>query len=275
MSNPIIQSFKETVVSIKNHKRIVLLIFLIQILFFATFAINIVTMMTPVLKSSQDAMNYINQLKLDEQTLAESFITGEQILGVNPTSIYENYTVAMKFFKLFVTIGIIIFILFEGFNWILTVHLRKKKHPKLLLKSTLNFALITVGYAAIVGIIAFIAIGVVINSPTVPIILVIVSLLAIGVLSYFLLIAYSLVHNKSLLDVLKKSFIIGTYKFYLVLPMIVISSIIITLFSALLFWSAESHIFIAGAAFVLFISSFIFSRMIIVHLAHILEKELF
>src|SRR3989338_4890691 len=105
MSNPIIQSFKETVVSIKNHKRIVLLIFLIQILFFATFAINIVTMMTPVLKSSQDAMNYINQLKLDEQTLAESFITGEQILGDNPTSIYENYTVAMKFFKLFVTIG--------------------------------------------------------------------------------------------------------------------------------------------------------------------------
>lgn len=269
----ILNSFKDSFKLIKKHKYIIILIFFLQLLFFSLFAINMTTTMTPALQATKDVLTYVNQLKMDEEALTQGLLTNKSMFGDDPLLIYNNYNIIMNFLKWFLVIALIIFVIFEGLNWALTVYLSRKKLPKkkkfkMFARFILNFLAVTIGYFLIIGIIIANQLKSIIRTPTLPAYQIVLTLTAVLLLVYFLLISYSLLNNKDLLAIIKKSFLIGIFKAYIILPVLVFNLLLIALASFLLFKAAEANLFLVILSVILFTFSFIFARILFVRLIH-------
>ncbi|MFH1641933.1 MAG: hypothetical protein ABIC04_03455 [Nanoarchaeota archaeon] len=271
MANILIKSFNDTINLIIRFKHIILIIFLIQIIFLFLVGINIITTMTPALSATKEVLLYVNQLRLDDAALAENILTGKSVLGDDPLLVQRNYEVVMKFIKLFVSFSFILFVIFEGFNWALTHHMIKKKTFKHFVSHMIHFCIVSIVYFTAMGLILYGQLNSLVDNPQLGPRLVL-SITLVMILSYFMLVSYGLLHNKNLLIIIKKTVIIGFYKAYILIPVVIASVILILLVSLLLFKTAESYLIFTILSIILVTSTFIFTRLYFVKLINEMEN---
>lgn len=256
--------FLKTFRLIKKHKVIVLFMFLIQIGFFLGMGLNTISMMTPALSATQEVLSYIQQLKLDQVGFEETLTGGPSVFGEDPMMIYKNYDIIMNFLKLFIAVSLIIFIIFEGSNWILTNQMIKKARFKQSLKRMRNFAILSLGYFLVIGFIVYQQLKVIVDSPLLPKAQMALTTLIIFILTYFMFISFSLL-DKPLKKIMRESFQLGIYKAYMLLPVMISIVLFIFLLGFFMFRSIEINFVLTILLIALFAFSFILARILFVN----------
>jgi hypothetical protein len=227
--------------------------------------------MTPAIGATQEVMEYVNQLKLDEEALTENILEDKDIFGEDPLLIYKNYDIIMHFLRIFMVISLLLFFVFEGLNWVWTVHLPHKKKFKTIFRSMLNFIILTLIYFSAI-VIAILPLRSILSSSSLSTLSLIFSIGLVSLLVYFMIISFSLVNNKNVIIILKKAFLIGTFKAYLVLPTLVIGIIMIVIASFILYNLVDSGLFLMTASIFLFVLTYIFARILVVRLVHRIDE---
>jgi len=271
MKNIILESFKESWKSIKKHKFLIMLIFIIQIAFFFFSVLNIAVTMPPAIGAMKEVLTYVEQLKLDENALAENLLAQKPMLGDNPSLMYDNYRIITYALGMFLVIGLIIFFIFEGLNWVLTVHMHKKHNVKKFFIAILHFIILTILYFLIIGIILMNVLRSIVQTPTLDMASIILNSALILVLIYFMLISFSLIHNNNLIEIIKKTYLIGVFKAYLILPLNLFNLVLTGFAGYFLYLSAEANLFWIMVSSLFFTFCFIFNRILFVKLIHGIE----
>ena len=92
----VISSLKESFLLIKKNKRIFLLIFVLQILFFSLVIMANAYYMPQILQSTQDVIDYAESLDINPQNVNIGILQQKNPLGDDPLRISRNYDLIMK-----------------------------------------------------------------------------------------------------------------------------------------------------------------------------------
>lgn len=150
--------------------------------------------------------------------------------------------------------------------------MHKKNNVKRFFIAILHFIILTIFYFLIIGIILMNALRSIVQTPTLDMVSVILSSVLILVLIYFMLISFSLIHNKNLIEIINKTYLIGVFKAYLILPVSLFNLALIGLAAYFLYISAEANLFWIIVSSLFFTFCFIFNRIFLVKLIHVIEE---
>src|SRR3989344_1257217 len=89
-------SLKESFLLIKKNKRIFLLIFVLQILFFSLIIMANAYYIPQILQSTKDVIDYAEALNINPQTANVDILQKKNPLGDDPLLISRNYNLIMK-----------------------------------------------------------------------------------------------------------------------------------------------------------------------------------
>jgi len=228
-----------------------------------------------MLESTQAIIEYMEKQKFDQASLGLSLLQQKSVLGDDPLLISRNFSAIAYNLKFLIFYTLIIFILLNGFIWFLTCNLINKnfKSLKINIKNLFNyifkFGLIALIFSFLAYLIAFSTLESSLNpfeetqkSSFAP-------LLLVPVLFYFMYLAFPLLNKVQFKNILKNLFNLGIKKAHIVLLADLLTILIISVFSFLLFYLAEQNIFLVFVSTILLTLSFVWSR---IFLALVVDK---
>jgi len=225
MKNIFLATVNDTMLSVKRHKNLFLFLLLLQILFFTSFGYSSFKTIPPVVDALKESMEYINGLDLTEEALARSLLSiDKSFLGDDPLLIHQSLIIIQTYGTIFLFVSLFIFLVFEGSNWVLVNHEHAK--AKTFVLGMRNFVILSLIYFLLI---AFLAI----STPIADVLgggislISVFSLFLIFMLFYFMVISFSLIKGKSIWGIIKKSFLIGMYKAYILLPVLFFNIILV------------------------------------------------
>ncbi len=260
-------SLKETLSVIKKNKYNIFLLFFLQIIFFISLSLVFYNTINPAMQHAKSAVDYYDKINITEDSNMFSY------LGEDPLSIYKNYEKMMYYLKFMALFLFLAFVMIDGALWTLTDSLVNEKTIKQSFDYFTNFGIITLAFSLLFYLMF--------NTLKSSLVKLEYSLLPLAgilflfiILIYFLFIGFSLIDKRELKDILKLTFKIGIFKFPNILLIYLISLLIILLFSYLIYLTIESNMIILSIALLLFILSFVFTRLfLIISVNDIVEKN--
>ena len=123
-------SLKESFLLIKKNKRIFLLIFVLQILFFSLIIMANAYYVPKIVQSAEDTISYAEALNINPQTANIDILQKKNPLGDDPLLISRNYNEIIKN-SLFLLLSVFaVFALVNGLVWYLASNIEKSKSLK-------------------------------------------------------------------------------------------------------------------------------------------------
>lgn len=264
-------SLKKTLSAINKNKSKIFLIFLLQIVFFIALSLIFYNTINPAMKHAKSAVDYYDKINITESSGMFGY------LGEDPLIIYKNYTKMMYYLKFMALFSILTFIIINGLLWTITDSLVNKKNIKQSFNYFTNFGILTLISILLFYILIFNTLKSSLVKLEYNLSPLIGGLFLLIILTYFLFISFSLIDKRKLKDILKLTFKIGIFKFPKIILIYLINLFIIFLFSYLLFLTIESNIIILSIVLILFILSFVFTRLFLIvsinDLVSLIKKE--
>lgn len=251
-------SFKKTLSIIGKNKSSILLILFLQLIFFIALSLIFYHTINPAMNHAKNAIDYYGRINITEN----SGIAG--YLGEDPLVIYTSYSRMMYYLRLMALFSALAFIVINGLLWSLTDSLTNKKSIKQFFNYLTNFGILTLLFIALFYLLILKTLRsslARLENSLLPLIG-ILSLLMI--LIYFLLIGYSLIDKRKLKDILKLTFSVGILRFPKIILIYLINLFILLLLSCLVYLTIESNMMLLSALLVLFILSFVFTRLFLI-----------
>ena len=261
-------SLKESFLLIKKNKRIFLLIFVLQILFFSLIIMANAYYIPQILQSTKDVIDYAEALNINPQTANIDILQKKNPLGDDPLLISRNYNEIIKN-SLFLLLSVFaVFALVNGLVWYLASNIEKSKSLKSLfsLKNLLSYLLrffaVAMVLSAFLYIFAYNLVNIAFSSflSVKPVNFIPLLLMAIVVI-YFIYILMPILDKIKLISLAKSSFSIGTKNF---IPVIISYLIILILIIAclfLVFYLIELNLFLLLIAVLLSIFVFAWAKI--------------
>jgi len=253
-----INSIKQAYSLVINNKWNISFIFIIQILLFLSFSITAVITLEPAVKAANTALEYISSLNLESKT-QEDF-QSSNFLGDDPGTVLRSYKTVMVYGRIFLIISLLLFIIFNGSGWALTSKLIKKNK---FFQYLLNFAILTIIFLIILSILFTLIVTntLQIYSDLPTPVLVVLAVIFLFII-YFAQISFALITKNKFKKILKKTFILGTKKAYIIAPVFILNLLVFSLTTWLLRATIELHPIFLAIAVILFISSFVWNRLL-------------
>ena len=263
-NNAIKESLQESFQIIKKNKKAFLLLFILQAAFISLISLINISYQTKMLQSTQAIIEYLDELKFDQTSVGLDILEKKSPLGPDPLLISRNFNSILYNLKFLIFYSLAAFILLNGFIWFLTGNLVSKnpfnlKKMKIFFKSffiyIIKFGLIALissfliylfGYSTLKSFLNPLSAQ---NANFMPLLLITLAIL------YFIYIAFPLLYNAKLKNILKHLFKIGIKKAHIVLSAYLIIILAISLFSLLFFYLIEKNLFLllASTAFIVLI----------------------
>lgn len=248
-------SLKKTLSIIKKNKSKIFLIFFLQVIFFIILSIISYHTILPSMQHAKNVMDYYNEINITESP--DMF--GK--LGEDPLMIYENYTKMMFYLRFMILFFLLTFVIINGLLWTLSNNLLNKKDLKQSLNYFSTFGIVTLIFSLLVYILIFNTLRASLAELEYNLLPLIGILVLSIILIYFLFISFSLIHKRKPKDILKLTFRIGIFKFPKIILIYLINLIIISFFSFLLYLTIELNIIFLFITIILFVLSFVFTRL--------------
>jgi len=258
-----INSLKKTFSIIKKNKSKVFLLFFLQVIFFIILTFIFLYTMTPAMQHAKSAIDYYDTINISKDSGMFGY------LGEDPLSIYENYTKMMIYIRFMLLFSILAIIIINGLSWTLTDNLINKKNLKQSFNYFTKFGIITLVFLTLFYLIIFNTLKsslAALETSLMPLIGVIILFL---ILLYFLFISFSIIRK----DIIELTFHIGIFKFPKIILIYIINTLIITLFSYLLYLTIEANIILLIITVILFVFSFVFTRLFLIISINSLTKK--
>jgi len=269
-NNIISNSLKESFSIIKKNKKIFVLLFILQIIFISLISRVNITYQTKMLQSTQDIFEYLDELKSDETSLGLDLIQRKNPLGPDPLLISRNFNYIIYNLQFLLSYSLIIFILLNGFIWLLSSNLVDKKLlkirklPKEFFVYVLKFCFVTLIFSFLIYLFGYSTLKSFLNpllaqtANFTPLLLITLALF------YFIYIAFSLLSKVKLKYLIRNLFKIGIKKAHIILSAYVMIIIVLSIFSLLSFYLIEKNLFLLFISSILFVLTLIWSRIFLI-----------
>ena len=258
------ESLKESFLAISNKKKLFLLIFILQIVFFFLIAAISINYFTKIIENSKNILDYSEKLNLDSAKMQLDVLQQKNFLGEDPLLISRNYDKLIKNFGIFLFYIFISFSLVNGFLWYCASNIHAKK--LFLIKNSfrylLKFLVVSI-FLFLISILFFYSLleitfsGFLNANPKTFIPL----LLLTAILLYFIYISIPLINSFKLKELPKKAFFIGTKRVFIVLISYLITLISIALSLFLVFYFLELSGLLLFISLILMIFVFVFNKV--------------
>ena len=261
-------SLEKTLLIIKQNKLKVFFIFFLQIIFFIALSLIVYNTIIPSMQYAKEAMDYYDKINVTEDTGMFGY------LGENPLVIYQSYKNMMYYLKMMVLYSVLAFIVINGLIWAITDNLINKKNRKQFLHYFTNFGILTIIFIAILYLTIFKTLKsslVDIGNSLLPFVGILILFI---VLIYFLFIGLALIDKRKPKEIPKLILKIGILKFPYVILTYLINFAIILLLSYLIFLTIESNMILLSIILILFVLSFVFTRLFLIISINNLTKKI-
>ena len=263
-----INSLKKTLLVIKKNKSKVFLIFFLQIIFFITLSMIFYQQIIPAMHHAKNAVDYYDNIDTVENPGMFAY------LGDDPLTIYENYTLMMRYLKSMVLYSILAFIIINGLIWSFSDNLISKKTTKQFFTYLFNFAIITLSFTFLFYVLVFSTLKSSLVKLEYTFLPLVGALFLSGLLMYFIVISFSLIDKRKIKDILKLIFPVGFFKFFKIIFIYLFNLLIISFFSYLIYLTIEYNIVILSIVLILFVFGFVFTRLfLIVAINSLVQKK--
>lgn len=267
--NIIISSLRETFILSWKNKWLLVLIFLLQIIFFAVFSAVSVKYQTRILENSKSISDYISGLNMTDVSAAQDILHQRDVLGNDPLSISRNFNDIVKNFRIYMGYTFVLLVFFMSLSWSLTGQMKRKNTFHQFSKIFLRIAVVLVFCLGLI----FSFFLFLLNIP-------LTEILSTGLLYtyapflifslalvYFMFISISIIHKTGLKNVVQKTLIIGLKKMHYILAVYLINIFLFGASIFLLAYYAETNIYLTFLAIIIAVLSFVFGRSFLFNVA--------
>lgn len=267
--NIILNSLKESFISIWKNKLLFASLFALQIIFLAVFAIVNYNYQTRIIESSNAIFEYLGKQQLDEASISENLLQQKGILGDDPLMISRNFNEIIKNFRIYAAWIFALLAVFSSFFWALTNKFYKNINLKQLSTVFFRNLAVLLSYLGIIFLFFFSLLSISITQLTTEasklFFKYLVFLAVSAILSYFMFVSLSLANRTGLKNIVQKTLFVGIKKAHYVLAAYSINIILFGILIVLAYYSLEISQLILFASLAMLISSFIFGRIFIVN----------
>lgn len=274
--NIIFSSLKESFTKIWQNKFLFILLFFLQILFFAVFSMLSYHYQTKITQSSKEIFEYLGRQKLDELSVTENIMQQKNILGEDPLMISRKLDEITKNFRIYLMYTFSMLIVFSSLAWSLTNRIVHKMGIKQIIKCLAKTMVILAFYQGLIFLfllllfnISFSQIG---NAAGLLARYVPFFIFSIA-LSYFMFVSVPLLHNTDLKNIAQKTLSVGIKKSHYILSVYFINFILFFISILLLYAFIGKNLLILLLSISLLIFSFVFGRILMANVVHKLEKS--
>jgi len=253
----ILSSLKQSVNIIKKNKSSVLILLIIQLLFFGILSFSASKTLVPALTSFVDIREYMDNIDLNKVDPESPFTSG--MLGDDPLMIYNNAKQIVAYSITFIITFLLSFALINGTSWYLTNKLINKKTK--FLPYILNFALISVIYLLLFGLILFnLSKNIVFGLSSIVYLLALILLILLALITYFSFIALAF-SDKELKQIPKKAFSLSIKKPSTLITTFLISIAIKIILFTIISFILEMNFWLLVFVLLILTFSFVFARI--------------
>lgn len=263
--NIILESLKNSLVSIWKNKSLFAFLFALQIIFFTIFSFVNYHYQTKMVESSQAIYEYLNELKFDEASITNDILQQKSILGDDPLMIGRNFNDILKNFRIYMAYVFSLLIAFLSISWALTNKFIGKINFRQLANILLRNFIILLFYLGLIFLFLFSLLNISIMQLTTEsspffakfVIFIMVSI----ILSYFMLVSLSLAGKTGLKDIVQKTLAVGVKKAHYILVVYSINIMLLSFSLFLLFYFLEKNTLILFLSIILILFGFVFGRI--------------
>ncbi len=276
LKNIILNSLKESFSIIWKNKSFFLLLFFMQISFFAVFSIINIAYQTKILENTIAITDYISKQKLDEASATDAILQQKSILGDDPLSISRNFNDIVKNFRIYLVYIFILLIVFVAISWALTFKIIHKTNFRQLTNNFLKNIIILLFYLGLIFGFFLSLLGISITQfaqqSSMLIVKYLVFLAVSTVLVYFMFISISMTNHIKLKNIVQRTLSIGIRKAHYMLSVCFINIFLLFISMILLYYSIEKNSFILLLSLILLVFSFVFGRIFIINVVEKLKN---
>lgn len=264
--NILINSLKESFISIWKNKSLFFLLFLIQIIFFIILAALSYHYQSKIIESSNAIFDYVSKQKLDDATVAQNVLQQKNLLGDDPLSISRNFRDIVRNFRIYLAYVFIFLTIFLSVSWTLTNRLINKPNFKKLVKHLSKSLIILLFYLGLIFAFFYSLLGISITqiaSESAQLVSKFVPFLIFSiVLIYFMFVSLSLLKNTELKNIIQRTLSVGIRKAHYIIAVYLVIIILLGLSIYLLLNFLEKNLFILLLSLLLMVFSFVFGRIL-------------
>ena len=273
--NIIVESLKESFLSIWKNKSLFLLLFFLQIAFLIVFSAVNYTYQARMLTSAMAITDYLGQQKLDEASVASNILNQKSILGDDSLSISRNFDSIVKNFRIYLIYIFVLMAFFISTAWSITHKLIHKNSLRNMLSNFLKTFVVLIFYLGLIFAFFFSVLNVSFAQIAVEGAKFFAKYVAFLVFSivllYFMFISLSLINKEELKDIVQKTLMVGIKKAHYMLPVYSINVLIFLSAFFLFYYFIEISMIVLFLSLMLIIFSFVFARIFIVNAVERLE----
>ena len=248
----------------------------LQIAFFSVFGFVNMAYGAKIVESSKAIDDYLSQQQLDEISVAENIMQQKSVLGSDPLSISRNFNEMVKNLRLLLAYSFIVIVFFTSILWAFTYKMIHKISFKKFMK---NFAKIFVVSLFCYGLIftffyslSNISLTNAANESSKLFTKYIPFFIFSVVLFYFMFIAFSLLNEAKLSEIVQKALKTGIRKIHYILGAYFINVLFFAISMVLFGFFLEKNLLVLLASMMLMVFSFVFGRIFLVNVAEKLQS---
>lgn len=267
--NIFLESMNISLKKIWSHKILIILLILLQLIFFLFYTNVSLNYQTKILENSQAIADYMNTLEFDDASVASDILQGKNLLGDDPLAIGRNYSEITKNFRLYFLYLFLLLVIFGAINWSLASRLIHKVDIKNLLNHMTKTGTILVFYLGLIFLFFYsilsISLTEIVFESTQFLTKYVVFFIIALILIYFMFVSLALVHYTGLKHIVQRTLSLGVKKIHYILSIYVIN-IFLFLISALLFYYfLEKNLFLMLFSVLMIIFTFVFGRIFLIN----------
>ena len=265
-------SLKATWKAIVQNKMIVLILFVMQLVFFGSFFAAQAVIQPKVMELSLQMAEYINGLnQVDINSTTPSF------LGNDPLMLYRNSQQITNLILIDILVCFGLLLIIVNLVWILSIMIGDIK-VKSMPKAFLRFVGVGLIYLVPYMLILYLCLKeIILPSAEKDVIVNLVTaflLVVTAVMVYFMLISFALVHHP-FKNIFKRTFAVGTKRAHLVLLSYLIAALFVGLVGFLFFLTIEMHIILFLLLLALFVFAVVIARIFLAASINEIEKDIY
>lgn len=276
MKTIIFSSLRQSFSVIWKNKFWFFVLMALEIVFFSAFGYVNMNYGTKIVENSKAIDEYLSQQKLDEVSVTENILQQKSILGNDPLSISRNFNEMVKNLRMLLIYIFILIVIFTSILWAFTYKLIHKINIK---KSMKNFANIFIVALFCYGLIfAFfyslsnISLTNAANEISQLFTKYIPFFIFSMILAYFMFIAFSLLNETKLSEIVQNTLKIGIKKIHYVLGAYLVNILLFAISIILFGFFLEKSLLILLIAIILLVFSFVFGRIFLINVVEKLQS---
>lgn len=268
--NILINSLKESFVSIWKNKSLFILLLLIQIVFLIVLSALSYHSLSKIMERHEAIYDYLSQQRLDDAAMAENMMKQKGILGDDPLSISRNFKEIVKNFKIYMAYVFSLLIVFISISWTLTIKLISGKKFLFLIKIFFKMLAALLFYLGLIFSFFYSILSISFMQLAIEpaqLLNKYIPFLALSiVLAYFMFISASLLQKTELKNIIQRTLSIGIRKAHYIMAVYFFIALLLGASFYLLLNFLEKNIFVLMASLILLIFTFVFGRILMMNI---------